>query len=129
MGSYLSATHLAAAEYLTEKAREIENASQASLEQRTLHRACVTAAVVSAVAFLESAINDFYYDCGIQRPLYASTVPANGRHLIARIWTDIERSATLEKYQIALVLSGQQEFSEGARLIRMPGSSWTCATN
>ena len=75
------------------------------------HRACVTAAILSAAAFLESSINE----------LYKSVIDGNQKfsHLPTKLFKEIwevadgERFPILKKYQTALVMAGKERFAKG----------------
>ena len=78
MRAYFSSYHLWAAEHFTRLAKEIEDAHTGSPEFNIAHRAYVTNAILSAVAFLEAAINELFDDVVDQHYSYVNPL-SNGR--------------------------------------------------
>ena len=114
----LSKQHLRAARMFADRGRDLECriGSEPGEPERVEHRAYVAACILSAVAFLESSINEFYLEAvdgggealkGLPPPTFA---------LLAQFWLEIEQSAILHKYQTALLLGGVEKFERGAGL-------------
>ena len=79
------------------------------------HASYVTASILSAVAFLESTINEFYYVAN-DKVLETKRMPEEYRDKLSALWT-VERfrkgAKILEKYQSALKLLNLKQFDEG----------------
>jgi hypothetical protein len=109
-----SKQHLQAAEFFVDEAQAMEATyPQAGETQCSKHRAYVTAAVLSAVAFLEASINELYLSAIDQS---TSTLPgfdARLFQLLARFWKANARSPILNKYQDVLRLSDKDPFDPG----------------
>ena len=109
-----SKQHLQAAEFFTSKAREMEtNIPKPNETQFSEHRAYVTAAVLSAVSFLEASINELYLSAIDQSLTALPGFDARLFQLLARFWTENERSPILDKYQDMLLLAGKDRFLPG----------------
>ena len=110
----LSAAFFARQSYQAEK----EYNGQYSDELFHRHRACVTAALLSAVAFLEATINEFFADTK-DSPFSETTkqLDSNVSLLMSNMWKlGIPKTANysiIEKYQIALTLARKELFDLG----------------
>jgi len=104
--------HLLAAGYFVALARRLEARGAAAVgeEGMTRHRACVTGAIVSSVAFLESSINELYLE-------FKST-GENGNshpsraHTLAQLWPSVDGAALTLRYQVALQAVDAERFNE-----------------
>lgn len=104
-----SSQHLESAQYFAEKAGEMEQ--QESVD-RSQHRANVTAAVLTSVAFLEALVNEAYFKI-IQTKLPPSLAESQ-RQLIQQLWDQtVEGVSTLKKYQVLLLMLGATPFDAG----------------
>ncbi len=109
-----SKQHLQAAAFFAAEAQAIEaTIRQPDETQPSRHRAYVTAAVLSAVAFLEASINELYLSAIDQDLTNLPTFDARLSQLFAQFWEDVERYPILHKYQIALLLAGKDRFDRG----------------
>lgn len=111
-----SRQHLKAATYFANRADEIESATVASSDDERLaqHRAYVTEAVISAVAALESSINELYLEAQDQNPHTLKGLDSKTVSLLAEFGSEIERNPILHKYQIALLIIGAGKFDKGS---------------
>ncbi len=79
------------------------------------HTSYVMASILSAVAFLESTINEFYY-VATDKVLEIGRMPEEYRDKLSALWIvkSFRRGARiLEKYQSALLLLNKEAFDEG----------------
>jgi hypothetical protein len=78
------------------------------------HRAYVTDSVLSAVAFLEAAINEVFDDVADRHLGYVDPLPDECKRLMAGLWDEgMERRSFLEKYQVALLCANSTVFNKG----------------
>jgi hypothetical protein len=114
---HFSKQHLRAAEFFALQVQTLNANLQANDETQQLqHRAYVTGAVLSAVAFLEASINELYL-CALDKDTTA--LPSFDSHLFemyTQFWEDVERFPILHKYQVALTLAGKNRFDPGSPL-------------
>lgn len=100
---------------------ESENGSQPTHDTEVieLHRAYVSAAIVTSAAYLEAAINEFFDDCCKYRPSlgadehYLSSIGAKKISQVASLWEGfiaIRRLSIFEKYNLALTVLGAESF-------------------
>ncbi|HEY5027350.1 MAG TPA: hypothetical protein VIK39_02995 [Candidatus Angelobacter sp.] len=112
---HFSKQHLRAAEFFAEQVQTLNANLQTHNETQQLqHRAYVTGAVLSAVAFLEASINELYL-CALDGD--ATALPSFDAHLFAlftQFWEDVEKFPLLHKYQVALTLAGKNRFDPGS---------------
>src|SRR5262245_18506600 len=103
--SYLSPQHLWAARHFLHRATTIEAASPkdpADVE----HRAYITSGILSAVAFLEAAVNEFMKDLSNSHSVYTKQIDPRYRALVAQFWDMLEedrKTSTLKKIQVVLI--------------------------
>jgi hypothetical protein len=105
--------HLLAAGYFAGLAKRIESRGAAAVgpEGMTRHRACVTGAIVSSVAFLESSINELYLE--FERAADdGSSVPSRAHTQLAALWPSSDASPLLLRYQVALQSVDAERFNE-----------------
>lgn len=131
MRVHYSSYHLWAAHHFGHLATVRENESPVRPAFDIQHRAYVTNAVLSAVCFLEAAINEIFQDTADSYGSYLQEVDTGVRALMASMWSLTEekgRSAfsLLERYQLALVVArrepfdpGQGPFQDAALLVRL----------
>jgi hypothetical protein len=115
---YYSTYHLWAAKQFTRIAREIEDAHSAGDPVSKIeHRAYVTGALVSSVAFMEAAINEILQDAAENHQSYTAPLDQETQALLAAFWRLMEdrgsRFPILDKYQFALSCSRQVQFPKG----------------
>ena len=119
MRVYYSTYHLWAARHFTRLARDIEDAHVGSSAFDIAHRSYVTNAILSAVAFLEAAVNELFQDAADGHSSYIAPLDAHCSKLLAGLWQDGEGSSVsgwpiLDKYQVVLLGSGKDIFDKGA---------------
>ena len=110
--AYFSAYHLWAAKRFAKLADETEGIDGFNIA----NRAYVTNAVLSAVAFLEAAINEIYDDAVDGHEPYVKSLSVATKACLTHLWTrrkSLERSPVLRKYQKALHCAGLPVFDEG----------------
>jgi hypothetical protein len=83
------------------------------------HRAYATSAVLSAVAFLEAAINELFKDVADAHESYISSIDEESRKFILTFWQLTEERnrspfTILDKYQIVLTFCRKEQFMTGA---------------
>ena len=114
---HFSRQHLLAAEFFAQQSQSFEATFQTPDEpQQSQHRAYVTGTVLSAVAFLEASINELFLSAISKDTTALSSFDARSFALFAQLWEDAERFPILHKYQVALVLMGQDRFDSGSPL-------------
>jgi hypothetical protein len=110
-----SKQHLKGAVYFAKRAAEIEAAvtttTPLSEEIRSQHRAYVTGAIFSAVAALESSINELYLEAQDRNPHTLKGLDSKKVVSLAAIWPQIKGHSTLHKYQKALLTIGASKFN------------------
>ena len=118
MRAYYSSYHLWAAKHFCELAKNAENEPGDHTRFDIKHRAYVTNSILSAVAFLEAAINELYQDAADNHESYITKLNADSKQLMSDFWQFTEernRSAfnLLDKYQIALTFLRKPQFDSG----------------
>ena len=113
--THFNVQHMLAAAYFARKVLDIESnhTDLVDGEPYFAHRGYVTGAVLSAVASLETTVNDLYIDAqAANSPTFEGVdpiVPA----LLAEYWEEIESARILRKYQLALILARKSKFDQG----------------
>jgi len=121
MRNYFSTYLLAAAGQMTMAAAEIEQAHDVTGPSRfdLAQRGHLLGAVLCAVGFLESMVNELFQDAFDKRPPPdgQNTSPTGSTQtMMAEYWrTTHGRGRALDKYQALLRFSGKPELNEGAR--------------
>lgn len=90
---------------------DVEN--DAPDEYTANHRAYVTGAVISSVAFLESSINELYLEAEDQNKQHLAGLGESEMKRLAVLWPELESMPILKKYQMALLLTEQNGFDPG----------------
>lgn len=107
-------SHLFAARHFADLACELEKRHEGTSDPDILgqHRAYVTGAILSAVAFLEASINELYLE--VQDHLVNGSNGGKRRVLAvpAHFWSAGARPPVLHKYQLALVVADAEPFDE-----------------
>ena len=105
--------HLLAAGYFVAMARRIESRGAAAVgpEGMTRHRACVTGAIVSSVAFLESSINELYLEFE-RAGDDGSPIPTRAHTQLETLWPSAEGAPLTLRYQVALQAVDAERFNE-----------------
>src|SRR5687767_7677443 len=85
---YYSRYHLWAAQHFTRLALEIETAHTGEPGFSFPHRSYVTSAVLSAVAFLEAAINEVLTDIADGCETYIERLEPETRRLLDGLWNE-----------------------------------------
>ena len=99
MRAYFSAYHLWAAGHFARLANDIENAHTGRAVFDISHRAYVTNAIFSAVAFLEAAINELFEDAVDNHPSYLDALTPERRQRLCKRWSgkdSVERRSMLK---------------------------------
>jgi hypothetical protein len=120
MRTYFSSYHLWAAKHFARLAEQIEASHAGPPRFDISHRAYVTSGVLSAVAFLEAAINELFDDVADRHPGYVDTLTIEAVRLLAGLWDEretrtVERWPVLEKFRVALLCCGSIPFDKGAQ--------------
>ncbi|HZI26654.1 MAG TPA: hypothetical protein VFD64_00775 [Gemmatimonadaceae bacterium] len=105
--------HLLAASYFVAMAKRIESRGAAAVgaEGMTRHRASVTGAIVSSVAFLESSINELYLE--FQRAGDdGSAIPTRAHTQLETLWPSADGAPLMLRYQVALQSVDAERFNE-----------------
>ena len=105
--------HLLAAGYFVAMAKRIESRGTAAVgsEGMTRHRASVTGAIVSSVAFLESSINELYLE--FQRAGDDGTaIPTRAHTQLEILWPSADGAPLTLRYQVALQSVDAERFNE-----------------
>jgi hypothetical protein len=110
---YYSAYHLWAAKHFCSLARDIENGIGDRPTFDIKHRTYVTNSVFSAVAFLESAINELFQDVEDGHDSYTTNIDFVIKRSMTEAWRLIEKQSILEKFQICLTLFRKPQFDRG----------------
>jgi hypothetical protein len=116
MRSYLSRQYLWAAEFFRSKADEIEQREPTTDSTIVCeHRAFVTGAIFSAVAFLEAAVNEFFKDLAEEQTSYSAAISEGTRRVLGILWNFTEGRnhstfAILDKYELILKCCGREAF-------------------
>lgn len=111
--SHLSGDHVLAAAFFARSCGDIE-AGAANDELRAKHRYFAIGAVTSAVAFLEAAANEFYLAAVDNDTHVFGKADAPLPKLLAHVWESVEDIATLQKYQVALIMAQKKPFDQGS---------------
>ncbi len=109
-----SRQHFFATEFFSEEASRIEGLGpDLSEAERSNHRAYVTGVVFSAVAALESSINELYLEAKDKNKTALAGLTDADFSVLESDWESIESQPTLEKYQEALGTLGRTQFDRG----------------
>jgi hypothetical protein len=105
--------HLLAAGYFVALAKRIESRGVEAVgpEGMTRHRACVTGAIVSSVAFLESSINELYLEFQTAGD-NGTSVPSRAHGLLENLWPSADGAPLTLRYQVALQSVDAERFNE-----------------
>jgi hypothetical protein len=115
---HFSRQHLAAARFFRDQSALIEQHTTerpAPQEKQTRHRAFVTGAIMSAVAGLESSINELFLMAQRKDTTNFPNQEPRVMELLATLWESSEGASILDKYQIALVSANRERFDKGAQ--------------
>lgn len=107
--------HYYASRYFSDAAGEIEreHIGGISEEERAKHRAFVTGAIMSSVAFLESSINELFIGSKDENAAQSLSLDSSVTALLASLADIVERAPVLHKYQVALTAGGKQSLDKG----------------
>lgn len=105
--------HLLAASYFVALARRLETRGAAVVgpDGMTRHRACVTGAIVSSVAFLESSINELYLEFQSAGDP-GSSLPRRAQTQLEHLWPSADGAPLTLRYQVALQAVDAERFNE-----------------
>ncbi|HSA54209.1 MAG TPA: hypothetical protein VLE53_00840 [Gemmatimonadaceae bacterium] len=106
--------HFYATSFFVETARQLEFRGAAAVGDDGIarHRACVTAAIFSAVAFLESSVNELYLEFRDAGHNGASTCPKRAHTRLAHLWPSVRSAPMMRRYQVALQAADAERFDE-----------------
>lgn len=106
--------HIYSAHLFAERAQalEVRPPSEVTPEDRWRHRAYVTGTIFGAAAFLESSINELYLELKNLGQSGSPRLPARELSLLSQVWPDVQGSAILHKYQVALSLADADSYDE-----------------
>ena len=118
MRVYYSPYHSWAARHFTRLARGIEDRHEGQPVFDIAHRGYVTGSILSAVAFLEAAVNEVFRDAADGNLSYIAPLGDRSIEMLASLWSgDKVRSLshwpTLDKYQVVLLFSRKPVFDKG----------------
>lgn len=125
-----SKQHLAGAKVFAAEAKSIETTTPPPDENvRVKHRAYVTTAILSAVAFLEASINEMYLSAAAKDSTALPSFDVNTFKIFDEFWEEVKWYPILRKYQIALLLvrkerfdCGKSPFQEAESLVKLRDS-------
>lgn len=86
MRYYFAAQHLWAARRSAAKAAAIEDSHMGRAVFNIEHRAHVVSAIISAVAFMEAAVNELFQDAADGDRAYLSPLPEPVTKALAELW-------------------------------------------
>lgn len=113
--SYLSTHHLWASLRFARQCHDIESSHPGGSGFSLLQRSAVMASVLSAVAFLEAVINEFFQDIVDGHNSYVSSLDKEVRAALGAFWQEGERSLRLlQKYQASLALAHKPLLDRGS---------------
>jgi hypothetical protein len=110
MRTYFSSYHLWAARHFSVLASNTENEDGKLPRFNIKHRAYVTNAILSGVAFLEAAINELFQDIVDGHESYIAALDIDSKRQMSEYWLK-KRHALLDKYQKALTCLRKQPFN------------------
>lgn len=106
--------HIYSAHLFAERAQALEgrNPGDVNAEDRWRHRAYVSGTLFAAAAFLEASINELYLELKNLGQSGSPRLPARELSLLSQVWPDVQGSAILHKYQVALSLADADSYDE-----------------
>lgn len=111
---YCSREHIQSAFLFSRLSAKIEknHVGTPSEELKIENKAHVIAAIFTAVSFIESIINEFFWD--LESPNKVEALEEETKKIMANMWgKGIKKTSTLEKYQFALALARKSLFDRG----------------
>ena len=120
MRAYFSSYHLWAAKAFSASARVIETNHSGKPCFDVSHRAFVNSAILLAVAFAESAINELFQDAVDGHHNYIKNLNPSVITILANYWNMTEMRnkshiSILDKFQLALLFNGCESFNPGSQ--------------
>ncbi len=116
--TYLSLQHICSAAFFSRTAARIEKDYDNNLtdDVKIEYKAVVISSIFSAVSFLESTINEFFWKSSESPQEMEKSIGKDNVQLLSRLWNlKIPRTARysiLEKYEIALGILGKKPFDK-----------------
>ncbi|HUQ18884.1 MAG TPA: hypothetical protein VM099_04655 [Gemmatimonadaceae bacterium] len=106
--------HIYSAHLFAERAQalELRKPEEVTTEDRWRHSAYVTGTLFAAAAFLEASINELYVELKNLGQSGSPRLPARELSLLSQVWPDVQGSAILHKYQVALSLADADSYDE-----------------
>jgi len=106
--------HIFSAHHFAQSAQAIEAGDRSEATQDVLspYRACVTASIFTAAAFLEASINELYVELQNLTQAGHPRLPQRELALLRRVWPGVLGSPVLQKYQVALSVADADSFDE-----------------
>lgn len=121
MSNLFSVQHIRSAAIFSRLADKMEQECRDNLSEvaEYEHKACVTGAIFTATSFLESTINEVFWETSESAGEPGKNLPSEVKKVMSEMWKHkIPKTASypiLKKYQIALVLAGKPQFDTGRR--------------
>ncbi len=116
--TYFSIQHIRSAALLSRLSAKIEGdySGKFSDELYAEHITYVMNTIFSAVAFLETTINELFQDAAENEDAHIKPLNSDIKETMANIWKCglLERTPILEKFQIALMRAKKQQFDKGS---------------
>jgi len=118
MRIYFSTYYLWAAEHFSIMAGKIEDSHEGRSKFNLEHRVYVMNSILSAVAFLEAAINELYQDAHDKHLVSLEHLDQSVLSILIDFWDMTEEDdksflSILDKYQMALRFAGKEPFLKG----------------
>lgn len=117
MRVYFSTYHLWAAKHFAELAKKIEDGHDGIDVFNIQHRAYVTSAIISSVAFMEAAINGLFQDMYDEYSTRTTSLNVESRKFLSIFWEATELNqkyvSILDKYQVAAKTTDKAAFDSG----------------
>lgn len=106
--------HIFSAHHFAQSSQAIEagERSETTPDVLSRYRACVTASILTAAAFLEASINELYVELQNLTQAGHPRLPQRELALLRRVWPGVLGSPVLQKYQVALSVADADSFDE-----------------
>ena len=116
--AYFSTYHLWPAEHFSKLAGDIEDSHEGRSKFNLEHRVYVINSILSAVAFLEAAVNELFQDAHDKHLVYLGHLDETVISILSDFWEMTEEDnksflSILDKYQLALRFAGKEPFQKG----------------
>lgn len=118
--THYSTWHIEAAVLFAKLSGDIEGKKTSGYGISFQYKACVSAAIVSAFAFLEATINEFFGGEHYKAQRLSGEKPDPATIVImSRLWKigAFRNSSTFDKFQVALDIAQKEQFKKGSSLV------------